>query len=174
MKKKIICLFITIVMVLPTFTQVSYSLSPFYQSSNLSDIKGKDNIVKNLIEIQRIRSNIGTIKINSNSSNNDLTETSKFLDFYISELNRVRNNFEIHIKTYKDSEADVFISDASIYIIQCYILGLRETKFLINNLKEGKISDISIFYSQQNSIMYYYFMGGDLQLTCFESFLINK
>ncbi|MCC3864011.1 hypothetical protein K0040_06750 [Terrisporobacter petrolearius] len=174
MKKKIICLFITIVMVLPTFTQVSYSLSPFYQSPNLSDIKGKDNIVKNLIEIQRIRSNISAIKINSNSPNDNLTENSKFIDFYISELNRVEDNFKMHIKTYKDSEADTFLSDTSIYIIQCYILGLREAKFLINNLKGDKTSDISIFYSQQNSIMYYYFMAGDLQLTCLESFLINK
>lgn len=80
----------------------------------------------------------------------------------------------MHIRDYKNSDADVFIADASIYIIQCYILGLRETKFLVNNLKEGNLSDISIFYSQQNSIMYYYFMGGDLQLSCFEAFLINK
>lgn len=174
MRKKLICLFITMVLLIPNFTPISYSLSPFYSSSNLSDIKGKDNLVKNLIEVQRIRGNISTLNINSNSSNNNLAEASKSIDFYASELSRIRSNFEAHIKTYIDSEADVFIANASIYIIQCYILGLGETRFLIDNLKDGKTSDINIFYSQQNSIMYYYFMGGDLQLTCFESFLINS
>lgn len=80
-------------------------------------------------------------------------------------MSRIRNNFEDHINRNKDSEADVFIANASIYITQCYILGLGETKFLINNLKDGKTSKINIFYSQENSIMYQYFMNGDLQLT---------
>ena len=40
----------------------------------------------------------------------------------------------------------MFIANASIYITQCYILGLGETKFLINNLKDGKTSKINIFF----------------------------
>lgn len=174
MRKKLICLLVAIIMLLHNFTPISYSLSPFYGSSNISDLKGKDNIVKNLIEVQRVRGNISVLNINSNSPDNDLMEASKSINFYTSELSRIRSNFEAHIKTYKDSESDVFIANASIYIIQCYILGLGETKFLIDNLKSGETSDINIFYSQQNAIMYYYFMAGDLQLTCFESFLINN
>ena len=173
-RKKLICIFIAMVILMPTITPMSYALSPFYSSSNLSDIKDKDNLVKNLIEIQRIRDNLSTLNINSNSSNNDLIEASRSINLYISELSRIRNNFEDHINRNKDSEADVFIANASIYITQCYILGLGETKFLINNLKVGKTSKINIFYSQENSIMYQYFMNGDLQLACFESFLINK
>lgn len=173
-RKKLICIFIAMVILMPTITPISYALSPFYSSSNLSDIKDKDNLVKNLIEIQRIRDNLSTLNINSNSSNNDLIEASRSINLYISELSRIRNNFEDHINRNKDSEADVFIANASIYITQCYILGLGETKFLINNLKDGKTSKINIFYSQENSIMYQYFMNGDLQLACFESFLINK
>ena len=173
-RKKLICIFIAMVILMPTITPMSYALSPFYSSSNLSDIKDKDNLVKNLIEIQRIRDNLSTLNINSNSSNNDLIESSRSINLYISELSRIRNNFEDHINRNKDSEADVFIANASIYITQCYILGLGETKFLINNLKDGKTSKINIFYSQENSIMYQYFMNGDLQLACFESFLINK
>ena len=149
-RKKLICIFIAMVILMPTITPMSYALSPFYSSSNLSDIKDKDNLVKNLIEIQRIRDNLSTLNINSNSSNNDLIEASRSINLYISELSRIR------------------------YITQCYILGLGETKFLINNLKDGKTSKINIFYSQENSIMYQYFMNGDLQLACFESFLINK
>lgn len=173
-RKKLICIFIAMVILMPTITPMSYALSPFYSSSNLSDIKDKDNLVKNLIEIQRIRDNLSTLNINSNSSNNDLIEASRSINLYISELSRIRNNFEDNINRNKDSEADVFIANASIYITQCYILGLGETKFLINNLKDGKTSKINIFYSQENSIMYQYFMNGDLQLACFESFLINK
>lgn len=173
-RKKLICIFIAMVILMPTITPMSYALSPFYSSSNLSDIKDKDNLVKNLIEIQRIRDNLSTLNINSNSSNNDLIEASRSINLYVSELSRIRNNFEDHINRNKDSEADVFIANASIYITQCYILGLGETKFLINNLKDGKTSKINIFYSQENSIMYQYFMNGDLQLACFESFLINK
>ena len=173
-RKKLICIFIAMVILMPTITPMSYALNPFYSSSNLSDIKDKDNLVKNLIEIQRIRDNLSTLNINSNSSNNDLIEASRSINLYISELSRIRNNFEDHINRNKDSEADVFIANASIYITQCYILGLGETKFLINNLKDGKTSKINIFYSQENSIMYQYFMNGDLQLACFESFLINK
>ena len=173
-RKKLICIFIAMVILMPTITPMSYALSPFYSSSNLSDIKDKDNLVKNLIEIQRIRDNLSTLNINSNSANNDLIEASRSINLYISELSRIRNNFEDHINRNKDSEADVFIANASIYITQCYILGLGETKFLINNLKDGKTSKINIFYSQENSIMYQYFMNGDLQLACFESFLINK
>ena len=173
-RKKLICIFIAMVILMPTITPMSYALSPFYSSSNLSDIKDKDNLVKNLIEIQRIRDNLSTLNIKSNRSNNDLIEASRSINLYISELSRIRNNFEDHINRNKDSEADVFIANASIYITQCYILGLGETKFLINNLKDGKTSKINIFYSQENSIMYQYFMNGDLQLACFESFLINK
>ena len=173
-RKKLICIFIAMVILMPTITPMSYALSPFYSSSNLSDIKDKDNLVKNLIEIQRIRDNLSTLNINSNSSNNDVIEASRSINLYIAELSRIRNNFEDHINRNKDSEADVFIANASIYITQCYILGLGETKFLINNLKDGKTSKINIFYSQENSIMYQYFMNGDLQLACFESFLINK
>ena len=173
-RKKLICIFIAMVILMPTITPMSYALSPCYSSSNLSDITDKDNLVKNLIEIQRIRDNLSTLNINSNSSNNDLIEASRSINLYISELSRIRNNFEDHINRNKDSEADVFIANASIYITQCYILGLGETKFLINNLKDGKTSKINIFYSQENSIMYQYFMNGDLQLACFESFLINK
>ena len=173
-RKKLICIFIAMVILMPTITPMSYALSPFYSSSNLSDIKDKDNLVKNLIEIQRIRDNLSTLNINSNSSNNDLIEASRSINLYISELSRIRNNFEDHINRNKDSEADVFIANASIYITQCYILGLGETKFLINNLKDGKTSKINVFYSQENSIMCQYFMNGDLQLACFESFLINK
>ena len=157
-RKKLICIFIAMVILMPTITPMSYALSPFYSSSNLSDIKDKDNLVKNLIEIQRIRDNLSTLNINSNSSNNDLIEASRSINLYISELSRIRNNFEDHINRNKDSEADVFIANASIYITQCYILGLGETKFLINNLKDGKTSKINIFYSQENSIMYQYFM----------------
>ena len=104
---------------MPTITPMSYALSPFYSSSNLSDIKDKDNLVKNLIEIQRIRDNLSTLNINSNSSNNDLIEASRSINLYISELSRIRNNFEDHINRNKDSEADVFIATASIYITQC-------------------------------------------------------
>ena len=145
-RKKLICIFIAMVILMPTITPMSYALSPFYSSSNLSDIKDKDNLVKNLIEIQRIRDNLSTLNINSNSSNNDLIEASRSINLYISELSRIRNNFEDHINRNKDSEADVFIANASIYITQCYILGLGETKFLINNLKDGKTSKINIFF----------------------------
>lgn len=86
---------------MPTITPISYSLSTFYSSLNLSDIKDKDNLVKNLIEIQRIRANISTLNINSNSSNNNLIETSKSIDFYTYELSKIRNNFENHIKIQK-------------------------------------------------------------------------
>ena len=82
-RKKLICIFIAMVILMPTITPMSYALSPFYSSSNLSDIKDKDNLVKNLIEIQRIRDNLSTLNINSNSSNNDLIEASRSINLYI-------------------------------------------------------------------------------------------
>lgn len=164
MKKKLISIIISIALIVPVFSNISHAEQNTVPITNLNELKGKDIITKNLKELKRIRNNINTINIQSNTAKTELDKNNKALNLYITELEDVRRNLEEYKRAYSNSEVDILAAELLSFTVETYIIGSRLTQVLIRELISGSEDAKNIFYSQYASTIYYYFSLGDNQI----------
>lgn len=143
-------------------------ISPY--GPQIEDLQNKEDILKNLEDIKRIRGNLIVININENSTTEELKEIDKDIDFYIQQLETIKKNLDNHKLSYKDSFPDLFFSEQILLIVDSYIISLRQQQNLIRSLETNKAEARKLFYSSYLIPVYYYLTLGDQMVAYIDTY----
>lgn len=138
----------------------------------VEDLKSKENIIKNLNEIKRIRGNLTSIRITQNLTQDELKNIYNRLDLYINEFDQIKKNLDNDIIKYSDSFSDTFFSEQILFIAQSYIISLKQQQNLIIALQTKKVSSENLFYSSYLIPVYYYLTLGDQMVSYINTYFV--
>ncbi|NMA49745.1 MAG: hypothetical protein GX947_08295 [Tissierellia bacterium] len=176
MKRKINCLLLSVIFMILAMNNIVYAKSISVETMpygpKIEDLKGKDEIIKNLENIKRIRANLIVVAIKENSTNEELQALNKDLESYLNEINKSKRNLEQHKITYKDSFPDVFFAEEVSFIAESYIISIRQQQNLIRQLQLNQEEAKKLFYSGYLIPIYYYLTLGDQMVTYIETYFV--
>ncbi|QLY78929.1 hypothetical protein [Clostridium intestinale] len=176
MKRKISCLLLSMIFMMLAMNNIVYAKSISVETMpygpKIEDLKGKDEIIKNLENIKRIRANLIVVAIKENSTNEELQALNKDLESYLNEINKSKRNLEQHKITYKDSFPDVFFAEEISFIAESYIISIRQQQNLIRQLQLNQEEAKKLFYSGYLIPVYYYLTLGDQMVTYIETYFV--
>lgn len=176
MKRKISCLLLSVIFMILAMNNIVYAKSISVETMpygpKIEDLKGKDEIIKNLENIKRIRANLIVVAIKENSTNEELQALNKDLESYLNEINKSKRNLEQHKITYKDSFPDVFFAEEVSFIAESYIISIRQQQNLIRQLQLNQEEAKKLFYSGYLIPIYYYLTLGDQMVTYIETYFV--
>lgn len=150
----------------------SISVETMPYGPKVQDLKGKDEIIKNLENIKRIRANLIVVDIKESSTNEELQALNKNLESYLNEINKSKRNLEQHKITYKDSFPDLFFAEEVSFIAESYIISIRQQQNLIRQLQLNQEEAKKLFYSGYLIPVYYYLTLGDQMVTYIETYFV--
>ena len=136
----------------------------------IENLQGKDELIKYYNDLKRIRKNLGTISITSNSTKEELLQINRTLDFYIQELDNVNKSLDMHKANYKDSFDDVYTADMFKLIVNSYLLSIKNQQVLMREMNENTINSKNIVYSEYAIPIYYYLTLGDQMIAYIDSY----
>ncbi|ERK31936.1 hypothetical protein [Clostridium intestinale] len=176
MKRKISYLLLSMIFMMLAMNNIVYAKSISVETMpygpKIEDLKGKDEIIKNLENIKRIRANLIVVAIKENSTNEELQALNKDLESYLNEINKSKRNLEQHKITYKDSFPDVFFAEEISFIAESYIISIRQQQNLIRQLQLNQEEAKKLFYSGYLIPVYYYLTLGDQMVTYIETYFV--
>ncbi|RII34753.1 hypothetical protein D2A34_05930 [Clostridium chromiireducens] len=176
MRRKIRRVIMFVILITLTLTNIAYAQPTTRQNSpygpKVEDLKGKENIIQNLEQIKKIRSNLTIINISGNSSDEQLKNTDKDLENFIQQLNIVRRNLENHKNTYKDSFPDIFFSEQISFVADSYIISIRLQQNLIRAFESNNAEAKKLFYSNYLIPVYYYLTLGDQMVAYIDTYFV--
>lgn len=176
MKRKISCLLLSVIFMMLAMNNIVYAKSISVETmpygSKIEDLKGKDEIIKNLENIKRIRANLIVVDIKESSTNEELQALNKDLESYLNEINKSKRNLDQHKITYKDSFPDVFFAEEVSFIAESYIISIRQQQNLIRQLQLNQEEAKKLFYSGYLIPVYYYLTLGDQMVTYIETYFV--
>lgn len=176
MKRKISCLLLSVIFMMLAMNNIVYAKSISVETMpygpKIEDLKGKDEIIKNLENIKRIRANLIVVAIKESSTNEELQGLNKDLESYLNEINKSKRNLEQHKITYKDSFPDVFFAEEVSFIAESYIISIRQQQNLIRQLQLNQEEAKKLFYSGYLVPVYYYLTLGDQMVTYIETYFV--
>jgi len=176
MKRKISCLLLSVIFMMLAMNNIVYAKSISVETMpygpKIEDLKGKDEIIKNLENIKRIRANLIVVAIKESSTNEELQALNKDLESYLNEINKSKRNLEQHKITYKDSFPDVFFAEEVSFIAESYIISIRQQQNLIRQLQLNQEEAKKLFYSRYLIPVYYYLTLGDQMVTYIETYFV--
>ena len=176
MKRKISYLLLSVIFMMLAMNNIVYAKSISVETMpygpKIEDLKGKDEIIKNLENIKRIRANLIVVAIKESSTNEELQGLNKDLESYLNEINKSKRNLEQHKITYKDSFPDVFFAEEVSFIAESYIISIRQQQNLIRQLQLNQEEAKKLFYSGYLIPVYYYLTLGDQMVTYIETYFV--
>lgn len=176
MKRKISYLLLSMIFMMLAMNNIVYAKSISVETMpygpKIEDLKGKDEIIKNLENIKRIRANLIVVAIKENSTNEELQALNKDLESYLNEINKSKRNLEQHKITYKYSFPDVFFAEEISFIAESYIISIRQQQNLIRQLQLNQEEAKKLFYSGYLIPVYYYLTLGDQMVTYIETYFV--
>lgn len=176
MKRKISYLLLSMIFMMLAMNNIVYAKSISVETMpygpKIEDLKGKDEIIKNLENIKRIRANLIVVAIKESSTNEELQALNKDLESYLNEINKSKRNLEQHKITYKDSFPDVFFAEEISFIAESYIISIRQQQNLIRQLQLNQEEAKKLFYSGYLIPVYYYLTLGDQMVTYIETYFV--
>lgn len=137
----------------------------------IENLQGENELMRYYNDIKRIRRNLGTISITSNSTAEELLQINRTLDFYIQELNSVNRNLDTYKQNYKDSFNDIYTADMFELIVNSYLLSIRNQQVLMREMNENTVNSKNIFYSEYAIPIYYYLTLGDQMVAYIDLYL---
>ncbi|WP_250455515.1 hypothetical protein [Clostridium tertium] len=111
MQKKIGRFIISVIILTFTMTTIPYAQPiepPAPYGPKIEDLKNKEELVRNLRDIERIRKNLSAVNISADSTPDDLEAINKDLEYYIQQFEVIEKNLQNHKVSYKDSFSDIF------------------------------------------------------------------
>ena len=176
MQRKIGRIIILVILIVLTIANIAYAQPQTKQNApygpKVEDLKNKEDIIQNLQQIERIRSNLIVIDIAESSTVEQLKNTDKNLENYIEQFNTIRKNLENHKNVYKDSFPDVFFSEQISFVADSYIISIREQQNVIRALENNKDEAKKLFYSNYLIPVYYYLTLGDQMVSYVETYFV--
>ncbi|MEG2984433.1 MAG: hypothetical protein RR835_07020 [Peptostreptococcaceae bacterium] len=134
-----------------------------------NELKGKEDLVKYFNDIKRIRNNINTISINSETAKDKLSSIQKQINAYSSELKSILNSISKHKIVYKNSLADIFIANQLEIIAFILDTSLQQQLLLLKTVISGDIGSTDLFFSEYLVSIYYYITVADEMIHHMES-----
>lgn len=176
MQRKIRRVIMFMLLITITLANVAYAQPTTRQYSpygpKIEDLKGKENIIQNLEQMKRIRANLTVVEIAESSTGEQLKNTYKDLENYIQQLNIIRTNLENHKNTYKNSFPDIYFSEEISFVVESYIISLRNQQSLITALETSKTESKKLFYSNYLIPVYYYLTLGDQMVSYVDTYFV--
>lgn len=176
MPRKIGRLILSVILITLMMTNIAYAQPTANPNSpygpKVEDLRDKEDIIKNLQEMKRIRANLTIIEITENSTAEQLKSIDKELDNYIEQFNLIRRNLETHKITYNDSFPDLFFSEQMSFIADSFIISLRQQQNTVRALEANKVEAKKLFYSSYLIPVYYYLTLGDQMISYVEAYFV--
>lgn len=173
---KLKAIIISLLLIILTTTNVVQAMpvarQKEYYGPKVGELKGKEDIIKNLEEIKRIRANLVAVDISENVTDQELKEINKNLDYYLIQINAVIKNLEGHKVYYKDSFPDLFLSEQIIFIADSFILSIRQLQILTKQLEGVNKEARKLFYSNYLIPVYYYLTLGDQMIAYIDKYFV--
>lgn len=104
MQKKIGRFIISVIILTFTITNIPYAQPiepPAPYGPKVEDLKNKEELVRNLRDIERIRKNLSAVNISADSTPDDLEAINKDLEYYIQQfevIEKIYKTIKFHIK----------------------------------------------------------------------------
>lgn len=171
MQRKVRRVIMFVILITLALSNIAYAQNAPY-GPKVEDLKGKENIIQNLDQMKKLRSNLTIIGISENSSEEELKNTDKDLENFIQQLNIIRKNLENHRNTYKDSFPDIFFSEQISFVADSYIISLRLQQNLIRALEGNNAESKKLFYSNYLIPVYYYLTLGDQMVAYIDTYFV--
>jgi hypothetical protein len=173
MQKKIGRFIISVIILTFIMTTIPYAQPiepPAPYGPKIEDLKGKEDLVKSLREIETLRKNLSVINISGDSTPEELNETNKDLEFYIQQFDTIKKNLDNHKISYKDSFSDVYFAEQILFVAESFIISIREQQNLIRGLLTNREEAKKLFYSTYLIPVYYYLTLGDNMIAYIETY----
>jgi predicted nucleic acid-binding Zn-ribbon protein len=133
-------------------------------------LKNKEEIVRNLRDIERIRKNLSAVNISADSTPDDLEAINKDLEYYIQQFEVIEKNLQNYKVSYKDSFSDVFFSEQILFVAESFVISIRQQQNLIRELGINREEAKKLFYSSYLIPVYYYLTLGDNMIAYIETY----
>lgn len=176
MRRKVRHVLILVILITLNITNIAYAKPATRQNTpygpKVEDLKGKEDIIKNLQQMKKIRANLLVVDIAESSTDEQLRNTDKTLDNYIEQLNIIRRNLENHRSVYKDSFSDIFFSEQISFVADSFIISIRHQQNLIRALQSDTVEATKLFYSNYLIPVYYYLTLGDQIIAYIDTYFI--
>lgn len=161
MSKKVFFLMIISFSLLLFSYNMNYVYAETISFPKVENLQGKDQLTKSLDEIKRVRWNMGTINITASLSDEGLDKVSKYINKYLIEFVSIRSDLENYKMRYKDSFADLNFSEQLQFIVDSYMLSLRQQQNLVMQLYKNNPEAKKLFESDYLTTAYFYLTLGD-------------
>ena len=141
-----------------------------YNSPSLKNVKGYEELKKNLDEIKRIRKNVLIVNINTTDTEKRLNLVKEKLNYHIVELRAVKNNLNRFKGIYSNSKEDVLFAEQLSFIATSYELSLNQQISLIEDLIAKDPESTELFFSDGMAHIYYYLTLGDQMVSYIDNY----
>ena len=171
MKKKCILVSLLLISFIMTNSYTSFaeqselSVPPMYQN-----LKGKDELLGFLHDIESLRSNIGTINITPTTAKENSSKIKKEITFYLSEISSIANSIKMFEKKYNNSPPDLLFSEQISILLNAYKMSLNQQLSLLEAITNNEFEASRLFYSDYLTYIYYYLNLGDQMISYIETF----
>lgn len=171
MKKKCILVSLLLISLIVTNNYTSFaeqselSVPPMYKN-----LKGKDELLRFLNEIETLRANINTITITPVAVKDNSNKIKREINFYISQLVSIENSIKMFEKKYNNSPPDLLFSQQISILLNAYKMSLNQQLALIDGLINNEVEAAYLFHSQYLTYIYYYLNLGDQMISYIETF----
>ncbi|WP_018590293.1 hypothetical protein [Terrisporobacter glycolicus] len=171
MKKKCILVSLLLISLIVTNNYTSFaeqselSVPPMYKN-----LKGKDELLGFLNEIETLRANINTIIITPVAVKDNSSKIKREINFYISQLISIENSIKMFEKKYNNSPPDLLFSQQISILLNAYKMSLNQQLALIDGLINNEVEAAYLFHSQYLTYIYYYLNLGDQMISYIETF----
>ncbi|WP_154653291.1 hypothetical protein [Terrisporobacter glycolicus] len=145
--------------------QSELSVPPMYKN-----LKGKDELLGFLNEIETLRANINTIIITPVAVKDNSSKIKREINFYISQLISIENSIKMFEKKYNNSPPDLLFSQQISILLNAYKMSLNQQLALIDGLINNEVEAAYLFHSQYLTYIYYYLNLGDQMISYIETF----
>lgn len=173
MQKKIGRFIISVIILTFTITNIPYAQPiepPAPYGPKVEDLKNKEELVRNLRDIERIRKNLSAVNISADSTPDDLEAINKDLEYYIQQFEVIEKKLQNHKVSYKDSFSDVFFSEQILFVAESFVISIRQQQNLIRELGINREEAKKLFYSSYLIPVYYYLTLGDNMIAYIETY----
>lgn len=171
MKKKCILVSLLLISLIVTNNYTSFaeqselSVPPMYKN-----LKGKDELLGFLSQIETLRTNISTITITPATVKENSSKIKREINFYISEVVSIENSIKMFEKKYSNSPPDLLFSQQISIILNAYKMSLNQQLALIDGIINNEIEAAYLFHSDYLTYIYYYLNLGDQMISYIETF----
>lgn len=170
---RFISIFIATIMLLTITSSTIYGVDKSYKISSAppqisKELKGKEELIKYFSEIKRIRNNMNTISINSETAKQKADTIQKQITSYSSELKTVLNLIARFKVVYKDSPSDLFVANQVEIVSFILDSSLQQQALLVDRLVQGEATNL--FFSDYLVSIYYYLNVADEMISYLERF----